>query len=50
MYNIYELYANISVIGKVHRALDQRKGILLNIDHDLDDIPVVSARRFAKDC
>ena len=49
---------NIPVVSKVHRGLNQSKGILFDRDHDLDDIPeqdihselesqgVVSVKRF----
>ena len=31
--------ANFTVVTKVHRGLNQNKGILFDRDHDLDDIP-----------
>ena len=46
------------MVSKVHRGLNQSKGILFDMDHDLDDIPeqeielesmgVVSVKRFTK--
>ena len=54
----FKSLANIPVVTKVHRGLNQNKGILFDRDHDLDDIPeqeiqsesqgVVSVKRFTK--